>query len=67
MRQFFIIIFAFVLGGCNSAKDISGVYHLISDDPALKRVTLEIDEAKAPAIDFLDQLRTQIQVRTTFK
>ena len=43
MLQFFIIVFAFVLGGCNSAKDIGGVYHLISDDPALKRVTLEID------------------------
>ena len=43
MRQFFIIVFAFVLGGCNSAKDIGGMYHLISDDPALQRVTLEID------------------------
>ena len=43
MRQFFVIVFAFVLGGGNSAKDIGGVYHLISDDPALKRVTLEID------------------------
>jgi hypothetical protein len=43
MRQLFIIVFAFVLGGCNnSAKDIGGVYHLISDDPALQRVTLEI-------------------------
>jgi hypothetical protein len=42
MRQFFIIVAAFVLGGCNSAKDIGGVYHLISDDPALQRVTLEI-------------------------
>jgi len=38
MRQFFIIVDAFVLGGCNSAKDIGGVYHLISDDPALQRV-----------------------------
>ena len=43
MRQFFIMVVAFVLGGCNSAKDIGGVYHLISDDPALQRVTLEID------------------------
>ena len=43
MRQFLIIVFAFVLGGCNSAKDIGGMYHLISDDPALQRVTLEID------------------------
>lgn len=43
MRQFFIIVFAFVVGGCNSAKDIGGVYHLISDDPALQRITLEID------------------------
>jgi hypothetical protein len=42
MRQFFIIVFAFVLGGCNSAKDICGMYHLISDDPALQRITLEI-------------------------
>ncbi len=43
MRQLFIIVFAFVLGGCNSAKDISGMYHMISDDPALQRITLEID------------------------
>ena len=43
MRQFLIIVFAFVLGGCNSAKDIGGMYHLISDDPSLQRVTLEID------------------------
>ena len=43
MRQFFIIVFAFILGSCNSAKDIGGMYHLISDDPALQRVTLEID------------------------
>ena len=43
MRQFFTIVFAFVLGGCSSAKDIGGMYHLISDDPALQRVTLEID------------------------
>jgi heat shock protein HslJ len=31
------------VGGCNSAKDIFGVYHPISDDPALQRITLEID------------------------
>ena len=43
MRQFFTVAFAFVLGGCSSAKDIGGMYHLISDDPALQRVTLEID------------------------
>ena len=43
MRQFFIIVFAFILGGCNSDKDLGGMYHLISDDPALQRVTLEID------------------------
>ena len=46
MRQFFIIVFAFVLGGCNSAKDIGGMYHLISDDPAFQRVTLEIKETR---------------------
>ena len=46
MRQFFIIVFAFVLGGCNSAKDIAGMYQLISDDPALQRVTLEIEETR---------------------
>jgi len=40
MRQFFIIVFAFILGGCNSAKDIGGMYHLISDDPALQRVSM---------------------------
>ena len=43
MRQFFILVFAFVLSGCNSAKDIGGMYHMISDDPALQRVTLEIN------------------------
>ena len=43
MRQFFIIVFALVVGGCSRAKDIFGVYHLISDDPALQRITLEID------------------------
>jgi len=43
MRQFFSVVFAFVLGGCSSAEDIGGMYHLISDDPALQRVTLEID------------------------
>ena len=46
MRQFFIIVFAFVLGGCNSVKDIRGMYHLISDDPALQRVTLDIKETR---------------------
>jgi len=46
MRQFFITVFAFVLGGCNSAKDMGGVYHLISDDPALQRVTLEIEDTR---------------------
>ena len=46
MRQFFIIISAFVLVGCNSAKDIGGLYHLISDDPALQRVTLEIEDTR---------------------
>ena len=44
MRQFFILVFAFVLGGCNSVNDIAGTYHLISDDPALQRVTLEIED-----------------------
>ena len=43
MRQFFILVFALFLGGCTSAKDVGGMYHLISDDPALQRVTLEID------------------------
>ena len=46
MRQFFVIVFAFVLGGCNSAKDISGMYRLISDDPGLQRVTLEIEDTR---------------------
>ena len=46
MRQFFITVFAFVLGGCNSAKDMGGVYHLISYDPALQRVTLEIEDTR---------------------
>ena len=46
MRQFFIIVFAFILGGCNSAKDIGGMYHLISDDPALQRVTLETEDTR---------------------
>ena len=46
MRQFFILVFAFVLGGCNSVKDIGGMYHLISDDPALQRVTLDIKETR---------------------
>ena len=46
MRQFFIIVFAFILGGCNNAKDIGGMYHLISDDPALQRVTLETEDTR---------------------
>ena len=46
MRQFFILVFAFVLGGCNSVNDIAGTYHLISDDPALQRVTLEIEDTR---------------------
>lgn len=46
MRQFVIIIFAFVLGGCNSAKDIGGMYRLISVDPGLQRVTLEIKDTR---------------------
>ena len=43
MCQFFIVVFAFFLGGCNSAKEIGGMYRLISDDPGLRRVTLEIE------------------------
>ena len=46
MRQFLIIVFAFVLGGCNSVNDIGGMYHLVSDDPALQRVTLEIEDTR---------------------
>ena len=46
MRQLIIVVFAFFLGGCNSAKDIGGMYHLISDDPALQRVTLEIEDTR---------------------
>ena len=46
MRQLFIVVFAFFLGGCNSAKDIGGMYHLISDDPALQRVTLETEDTR---------------------
>jgi heat shock protein HslJ len=46
MRQFFAIVFAFVLGGCSNAKDIGGMYHLISDHPALQRITLEIDSTR---------------------
>jgi heat shock protein HslJ len=42
----FIIVYAFILGGCNSAKEIGGMYHLISDDPALQRVTLEIEDTR---------------------
>ena len=43
MRQYLIIVFAFFLGGRNSAKDIGVMYRLISDDPGLQRVTLEIE------------------------
>ena len=69
MRQFFILVFAFFLGGCTSAKDIGGMYHLISDDPGLQRVTLEIEntrafQAKAHVIDILDQSCNRTQVRT---
>ena len=46
MRQSVIIVFAFVLGGCNSAKDIGGMYRLISDDPGLQRVTLKIKDTR---------------------
>ena len=46
MRQIFMLVFAFVLGGCNSVNDIGGMYHLISDDPALQRVTLEIEDTR---------------------
>ena len=46
MRQFVIIVFEFVLGGCNSAKDIGGMYRLISDDPGLQGVTLEIKDTR---------------------
>ena len=46
MRQFFILVFAFVLGSCNSVNDIGGMYHLVSDDPALQRVTLEIEDTR---------------------
>ena len=46
MRQFFIVVFAFFVGGCNSAKEIGGVYRLISDDPGLQRVTLEIENTR---------------------
>ena len=46
MRQFFIVVFAFFLGGCNSAKEIGGMYRLISDDPGLRRVTLEIKNTR---------------------
>ena len=68
MRQFFILVFAFVLGGCNSVNDIRGMYHLISDDPALQRVTLEIEDTRVsgqgPATDILDLSCNRIQVRT---
>ena len=46
MRQFFIIVFAFDLGGCNSVNDIGGINHLFNDDPALQRVTLEIEDTR---------------------
>ena len=46
MRQFFIVVCAFFVGGCNSAKEIGGVYRLISDDPGLQRVTLEIENTR---------------------
>lgn len=46
MRQFFIVVFAFFVGGCNSANEIGGVYRLISDDPGLQRVTLEIENTR---------------------
>ena len=46
MRQYLIIVFAFFLRGCNSAKDIGGMYRLISDDPGLWRVTLEIENTR---------------------
>ena len=46
MRQLFIIVFAFVLGGCNSVKNIGGMYHLVSDDPELQRVTVEIEDTR---------------------
>ena len=46
MRQFFIVVFAFFLGGCNSAREIGGMYRLISDDPGLWRVTLEIENTR---------------------
>ena len=46
MRQFFMVVFAFFLGGCNSAKEIGGMYRLISDDPGLWRVTLEIENTR---------------------
>jgi len=46
MRQFIIVVFAFFLGGCNSAKDVGGMYRLIGDDPALQRVTLEIEDTR---------------------
>jgi heat shock protein HslJ len=46
MRQFFILVFAFVLDGCNSAKEIGGMYHLISDDHAFQRVTLEFEDTR---------------------
>ena len=72
MRQLFILVFAFFLSGCTSAKDIGGMYHLISDDPGLQRVTLDNEntrafQAKAHVIDILDQSCNRIHVRTAFK
>ena len=46
MRHFFIILFAWILGGCNSDQDMGGMYHLISDDPRLQRITLEIEKTR---------------------
>ena len=43
MRQFFVFITAFMLGGCGIAQNMQGSYHLVTDDPALQRVTLEIE------------------------
>lgn len=43
MRQFFAFITAFMLGGCGIAQNMQRSYHLVTDDPALQRVTLEIE------------------------
>lgn len=42
MRQFFVVIAAFMVGGCNATKTLDGAYYLHSGEPALQRVTLEI-------------------------